>query len=80
MKKSESKKKPVEKSSAASQAKTVNRRTFVKLVPALGAAALAAPHLNIASALAQGPSPSPTPMPSPSPTPAPLREIGRAHV
>ena len=73
MKTSEPKKKRVEKSSAASQAKTVNRRTFVKLVPALGAAALAAPHLNIASALAQGPSPSPTPMPSPSPTPAPLR-------
>ena len=72
MKTSEPKKNRVEKSSM-SQAKTVNRRTFVKLVPALGAAALAAPHLNIASALAQGPSPSPTPMPSPSPTPAPLR-------
>ena len=54
-------------------AKSLNRRTFVKLVPALGAAALATPHLNLASALAQGPSPSPTPLASPSPTPAPLR-------
>ncbi|MGH9872081.1 MAG: amidase [Pyrinomonadaceae bacterium] len=73
MKRSESRKKQVEKSSTATQAKTVNRRTFVKLVPVLGAAALATPHLNIASALAQNPSPSPTPMPSPTPTPAPLR-------
>ncbi len=46
---------------------------FVKLVPALGAAAVVTPHLNIASALAQSPSPSPTALPSPSPTPAPLR-------
>jgi len=74
MKKPESKKKPAKKLSA-SETRSFNRRTFVKLVPALGAAALATPHLNIASALAQGPSPtpSPTPLPSPSPTPAPLR-------
>src|SRR6185295_16956986 len=51
--------------------KDLNRRAFVKLVPALGAAALATPSLNIATA--QAPSPSPTPLPSPSPTPAPLR-------
>ena len=63
------------KNSSGSEIRDLNRRTFVKLVPALGAAALATPHLNIASALAQGPSPtpSPTPLPSPSPTPAPLR-------
>jgi len=74
MKKPESKKKPAKKLSG-SETRSFNRRTFVKLVPALGAAALATPHLNIASALAQGPSPtpSPTPLPSPSPTPAPLR-------
>ena len=59
--------------SLTKEGKDLNRRTFVKLVPALGAAALATSNLNIVSALAQGPSPSPTPMPSPSPTPAPLR-------
>lgn len=70
-----SKKKRTKKSIAGSETKCLNRRTFVKLVPALGAAAIATPHLNIASALAQGPSPTPVPtsMPSPSPTPAPLR-------
>ncbi len=47
---------------------TVNRRSFVKLVPAIGAAVLTAPQLA-ASAVAQ----TPTPTPSPSPTPAPLR-------
>ena len=66
-------KKRVGKSSARAEGEDLNRRTFVKLVPALGAAALATPHLNIVSALAQGVSPSPTPMPSPSPTPVPLR-------
>lgn len=71
MKKSESKKKPVGRPSTESGTKGLNRRTFVKLVPALGAAALATPHFNIASALAQ--TPSPTPMPSPSPSPTPLR-------
>jgi Asp-tRNA(Asn)/Glu-tRNA(Gln) amidotransferase A subunit family amidase len=70
MKKSEPKKRPVRKSFAASEAKTLNRRTFVKLVPAL---AVGIPNLNITSALSQGPLPTPTPVPSPSPTPAPLR-------
>jgi Asp-tRNA(Asn)/Glu-tRNA(Gln) amidotransferase A subunit family amidase len=58
-----------------SDGKTVNRRAFVKLVPALGAAALAVPHLHTASVLAQTPTPSPlpSPSPSPSPSPAPLR-------
>ena len=83
MKKPESQKQRAKKSKPATQTSSLNRRTFVKLVPALGAAALATPHLNIASALAQGPSPtpsptplpspSPTPLPSPSPRPAPLR-------
>jgi Asp-tRNA(Asn)/Glu-tRNA(Gln) amidotransferase A subunit family amidase len=50
--------------------KTVNRRSFVKLVPAIGAAVLSAPQLA-ASALAQ--TATPTPTASPSPTPAPLR-------
>src|SRR5688572_11631595 len=53
----------------------LNRRTFVKLLPALGAATVAAPHLQIISSLAQTPSPTPMalPSPSPSPSPAPLR-------
>ena len=49
----------------------LNRRTFVKLIPALGAATVVVPHLQIVSALAQ--TPSPTPMASPSPSPTPLR-------
>jgi Asp-tRNA(Asn)/Glu-tRNA(Gln) amidotransferase A subunit family amidase len=73
MKKPESKEERA-KDSCVSETSSFSRRTFVKLVP-LGAAALAAPHLKIASAVAQVPSPtpSPTPLPSPSPTPAPLR-------
>src|SRR6266566_8931143 len=78
MKKPESKKKPARKlNEPATQ--DLDRRTFVKLMPALGAVALATPHLNIAPALAQTPSPTPTPSPSlipapsPSPTPTPLR-------
>jgi Asp-tRNA(Asn)/Glu-tRNA(Gln) amidotransferase A subunit family amidase len=76
MKKSHAKKR---KSSADAERDGLDRRTFVKLVPAFGVAAIAVPHLNITSALAQGPSPtpsptaSPTPLASPSPTPAPLR-------
>src|SRR5919106_5199848 len=61
--------------SIKSETGVLNRRTFVKLVPALGAAALATPHLNISSSVAQTPSPTPSPSPllSQSPTPAPLR-------
>jgi len=78
MKKPESKKKQARKlKEPATQ--DLDRRTFVKLMPALGAVALATPHLNAAPALAQTSSPTPTPSPSlipapsPSPTPAPLR-------
>src|SRR5881628_725244 len=70
MKKPELKKKQAKKSSG-SETSNLNRRTFVKLVPALGVAALATPHLNTASALAQGPTPTPTPSPLPSPSPSP---------
>lgn len=49
----------------------VDRRNFVKLLPALGAAGLAATNLPL-DALAQTPTPTPVPSPSPSPTP-PLR-------
>ncbi len=51
----------------------LNRRTFVGLIPALGAAAASYPHLQIISALAQSPSPTPVASPSPSPSPTPLR-------
>jgi Asp-tRNA(Asn)/Glu-tRNA(Gln) amidotransferase A subunit family amidase len=57
--------------SVHSKNQTLPRRTFVKLVPALGAAAIIAPHVSTTSA--QAPSPSPTPLPSPSPSPSPLR-------
>ncbi|MBC8030975.1 MAG: amidase [Pyrinomonadaceae bacterium] len=67
------KKKPVAEPSTESGTKAFNRRTFVKLVPALGAAAIAAPHLSISSALAQSPMPGASPLPSPSPSPTPLR-------
>lgn len=48
----------------------VDRRTFVKLLPALGAAGLAASNLSTPAA-AQTPTPTPSPSPSPSPTPPP---------
>src|SRR5215203_2233044 len=41
---------------------TVGRRTFVKLLPALGAAGLTIPRIDV---LAQTPSPSPSPTPVP---------------
>jgi len=47
----------------------VDRRTFVKLLPALGVAGVAASKSPL-EALAQTPTPTPTPSPSPSPTPA----------
>src|ERR1700687_2500361 len=46
----------------------LNRRSFVKLVPAIGTAVVVAPHLQLSS-LAQTPSPTATPLPSPSPPP-----------
>ena len=47
-----------------------SRRSFVKLLPALGAAGFVASKTEL-NTLAQTPSPSPLPSPSPSPTPAP---------
>ena len=49
----------------------VDRRAFVKLLPAVGVAGLAATKLPL-DVLAQTPTPTPVPSPSPSPTP-PLR-------
>ncbi len=50
--------------------KSINRRSFVKLLPAAGAAGLAVSKAPL-KALAQ--TPTPTPQASPSPSPAPLR-------
>jgi Asp-tRNA(Asn)/Glu-tRNA(Gln) amidotransferase A subunit family amidase len=54
--------------------KKTTRRSFVKLLPALGAAGLTATKLPL-DALAQTPSSSPTPTPSPSPSPTPAPRI-----
>ena len=50
---------------------SVDRRSFVKLLPAVGVAGLTATKLSL-DVLAQTPTPTPLPSPSPSPTP-PLR-------
>ncbi|HKO98857.1 MAG TPA: amidase [Pyrinomonadaceae bacterium] len=62
---SESEKKSTKKQQG-SKSKHLDRRSFVKLVPAMGAAAVIAPHVSIP---AQTPGLSPSPSPSPSPTP-----------
>src|SRR4030095_13083773 len=49
-----------------------DRRAFVKTLPALGVAGLAASTFSISS-VAQTPSPTPVPTPSPSPSPPPPR-------
>jgi len=47
---------------------SINRRTFVKLLPAAGAAGLTVANLPL-KAIAQTPTPTPLPSPRPSPTP-----------
>jgi Asp-tRNA(Asn)/Glu-tRNA(Gln) amidotransferase A subunit family amidase len=63
------------KSISVTETDRIDRRKFVKLLPALGVATAAVPYLTVSAAVAQTPSPSPTPAatPSPSPSPAPLR-------
>src|SRR5258708_12937569 len=51
--------------------KLIDRRTFVKLLPAAGAAGLTVAKMPL-KAIAQTPTPTPLPSPRPSPTP-PLR-------
>src|SRR6266404_5811311 len=70
MKQRSNEEKCTKKKRDASSTETIDRRSFVKLVPALGAAVVVAPHLQLSS-LAQ--TASPTPLPSPSPSPTPLR-------
>jgi Asp-tRNA(Asn)/Glu-tRNA(Gln) amidotransferase A subunit family amidase len=50
----------------------MDRRTLLKLLPAVGAAGLVAKNVPLA-ALAQTPTPTPTPLPSPSPSSTPQR-------
>ena len=50
--------------------KSIDRRTFVKVLPAAGAAVIAASHAPL-SVLAQTASPTPSPAANPSPTPSP---------
>ncbi|MGI9065235.1 MAG: amidase [Pyrinomonadaceae bacterium] len=77
MQKPESKKKQPKESTSTTEISRLDRRTFVKLVPALGVAVVASHHLTGTSAIGQtrsaSPTPIPTPLPSPSPSPTPLR-------
>ncbi len=72
------KKKGERRQDSTSELEKFDRRTFVKLVPAIGVAAATIPHLA-ADGVGQTPTPMPTPTPaavpspSPTPTPAPLR-------
>jgi Asp-tRNA(Asn)/Glu-tRNA(Gln) amidotransferase A subunit family amidase len=54
--------------------KSINRRNFVKLLPAAGAAGLVVTKMPL-TVLAQTPSPTPTSLPSPSPSPTPPLRI-----
>src|SRR5215210_569037 len=62
--------------------KSIDRRTFVKVLPAAGAAVIAASHAPL-SALAQTatatPSPSPVQSPTPSPTPGRIKKNDLEH-
>src|SRR5262245_52068964 len=52
--------------------KSINRRNFVKVLPAAGAAAIAVSKAPLKT-LAQTPAATPTPLPSPTPSPTPMR-------
>jgi Asp-tRNA(Asn)/Glu-tRNA(Gln) amidotransferase A subunit family amidase len=58
----------------AAKKTNVDRRSFVKLLPAVGVASLTATKLPL-DVLAQTPTPTPTPLPSPSPSPTPPLRI-----
>src|SRR5438270_4653766 len=53
---------------------SINRRNFVKLLPAAGAAGLAVSQMPL-KALAQTATPSPSPRPSPTPAPRISKEM-----
>jgi Asp-tRNA(Asn)/Glu-tRNA(Gln) amidotransferase A subunit family amidase len=63
-----------------SKRKSIDRRTFVKALPAAGAAVMAATNLPL-NGLAQSATPAPTPSPaaSPSPTPGRIKTDDLAH-
>jgi hypothetical protein len=56
----------------------INRRSFVKFIPALGAAGFVAANLRLTGE-AQTPSVSPTPSPSPSPSPQKPSPLAEAY-
>ena len=55
----------------------LDRRSFVKFIPALGAAGLVAVNLPVSS---PAQTPSPAASPTPSPTPAPPSPLAEAYV
>ena len=66
--------KKAEARASANNNVVVDRRTFVKLLPAVGAAGLAASQLPL-TASAQTSTPTPTPVPSPTPPPRITKEM-----
>lgn len=64
-------KEPIEESTEKNSS-AIDRRSFVKFIPAMGAAGFAAVNLpSTTFAQTQVPSPTPTSTPSPSPSPSP---------
>ena len=68
-KKTQRQKAEAKKSASAENHQGLNRRSFVKILPALGVA-VAATNLSIPT---RAQTPTPTPLPSPSPSPTPMR-------
>jgi hypothetical protein len=58
--------------------RSIDRRTFVKVLPAAGAAVIAASQAPL-SALAQTASPTPSPSPRPAPTPGRIKKNDLEH-
>lgn len=71
--------KAIDRSETADEAlHSLDRRTFVKLIPALGAVGLVAVNLPLTTT-AQPTSAAPSPSPSPSPTPAAPSPLAEAY-
>ncbi len=62
----------------STESRHLNRRAFVKLVPAATTAALVSAQITT-DVLAQATAPSPTPSPSPSPSPAAPSPLAEAY-
>jgi Asp-tRNA(Asn)/Glu-tRNA(Gln) amidotransferase A subunit family amidase len=68
----------MKKVSQANGVSELDRRTFVRLISAISATAVASSHLNSSSAFAQSPTPTPSPSPSPTPTLRVTKEMMRS--